>query len=1252
MANELAVKVKVNLDTSQQALQQEFAKITAYAQKNPAKISVTIDKNSLKKSIEDAFGKGASQSLTSYSKKANEISKNFNKLIGNMQELNKWQKQLETTQAKTGNHSEEIGRLNKNISACKANIQDAEKALRGLNYQFDQQPRYVQTAEKLKRALAVTEATASDTKSKNNIAENLKEQTEYQEKLNSVVNEYVSHMKAASDAETKMVDAQRKGDTQNELVYMNQMNDELDKMGKSVKDYHDLLNSKNAGTGFTTPIENAYDELRKQPAVIEATTEAVDKETIAYNNLASAQQKASDSNFNKDSKVAIDNITDALKRQTDAKIAYHKALVDDKTEMAGFQYSEIDKADKELQKAKDDADALGVEWRNNKEYTDAWADSQRRLNQEIGKIDANEADKQNDKNAQQKVADQKAIATAVKEEASAYLDLQRAKSAGNQNSVADASTRSLTAGAEAARLMSEYQQKYNEDAKQTEIVTKALAEAETKRAAAKDVEAKSSEADKADKLKEEKAAIDAIIDAENKLTKARIDYNNAVKSGDTVGQKDAIDEIQRQAKALTDAAQAANALGIAWRDNKRYQDAAYANQSKINVSNANLQNAETAADDKAKAAAIREVVSATNDLTNAEIAYNNAVKSGNEENIAQRYDEIGRAVDKFNVATEVADQLGADWKNDADYVDALNSGIIKVSESTNKLIKDNELAQQSMQNYSTNAKTAVDKLKSSYDGFLPDLTNVNNAQKALEDAIVNANGKEASSLSEVTKKYQTLQSAIAEATAAAQKLRNTKINKTGFDNLSTELTKFINQNPNLSNDEKLWGRIQKLDSATKNYTGTLEENRAEMANIKATAESLGLTTETLGQKFSRLWKEHAQTAIVVGGLHLVQRGMQAVYQNVTEVDAAMTELKKVTDETDNTYNKFLNTAMQQSRELAASISDTVNATADFARLGYTLDQATELSKAAITYQHVGDGINDISEATESIISTMKAFNIEAEDSMTIVDKFNKVGNEFAISSSGIGEALTRSASALHAAGNDINQSIGMIVAANDVAQDPEQVGNALRVVALRIRGTKVELEAAGESTDGMATSTAKLRQELRALAGVEIMDTNDAFKSTYDILDQLAAKWKDLDDITKAGILEKIAGKNRANVVAGLLENWDDAKAAMEAANNSFGSAEAELDKFKNSIAGLGEQLKSAFGSLSETLLSDDLIKGVLKIGIGITDVTDSVVKLTGVLPVLATAFGTAFAVGGPKLTGFVMMPTNTLMATWNESAA
>lgn len=71
-------------------------------------------------------------------------------------------------------------------------------------------------------------------------------------------------------------------------------------------------------------------------------------------------------------------------------------------------------------------------------------------------------------------------------------------------------------------------------------------------------------------------------------------------------------------------------------------------------------------------------------------------------------------------------------------------------------------------------------------------------------------------------------------------------------------------------------------------------------------------------------------------------------------------------------------------------------------------------------------------------------------------------------------------------------------------------------MSMRIRGAKTELEEAGLETEGMAESTAKLREEIKALSGVDIMLDENTFKSTYDIMDELSEKWKDLEDIQQA----------------------------------------------------------------------------------------------------------------------------------------
>lgn len=765
-----------------------------------------------------------------------------------------------------------------------------------------------------------------------------------------------------------------------------------------------------------------------------------------------------------------------------------------------------------------------------------------------------------------------------------------------------------------------------------------------------------------DDVASERAAVDQVITALEKRNSLQIQYYNEIKAGHT-GNADEIDKSVRRAnQELRNAIDSARAFGVNLTDDKRYMEALASGAEKVTVAQNNANKALNNSAIKEQAADIKQIVAAINEYAIANKNLIDAQRSGKQNDIdffdtqsAEKYVAAYELMEKYQT------KYSEDARNNIDVHNAIAAAVDKETLANNKsanavadAMQANALAKASMEDYTNKANTQIRSLTENYGKFGISMTDITQKYQALETAISKATpGQEAEGLKEVTQCYKELGTAIAAATAEGQKQRNMLTNKTGFDNLSAQLDKFVNQNPNLSSNADLWKQIQQLDSSVKSYSGTLEENRAAMASVQAQAEALGLTTETLGQKFKRLWKEHFQTAAVMAGIHLVQQGLQQVYQNVAEVDAAMTELKKVTDETDTTYTNFLSGAGQSAKELGASISDIVNSTADFARLGYSLSDATELAKVATVYTHVGDDLSGIDEATESIISTMKAFNIEAKDSISIVDKFNGVSNNFAISAGGLGQALQRSASALHTAGNTLSESIGMIVAANDVTQDEESVGNALKVLSLRVRGAKTELKEMGEDTENVATSTAKLRDSIKGLTGVDIMKSATEFKSTFDIMDELADKWSQLDDISKASTLEQLAGKNRANVVAGMLENWKDARDAAEEAENSAGAAMAEQEKWSQSIAGRLAELQASFQKLSGDLLDSDIVKVFVNIGTAVTDVTDKVVNLTGVLPLLAGAFAGVFAVGGPKLTGsIVIVPTNTLMVTWNEQVA
>lgn len=256
--------------------------------------------------------------------------------------------------------------------------------------------------------------------------------------------------------------------------------------------------------------------------------------------------------------------------------------------------------------------------------------------------------------------------------------------------------------------------------------------------------------------------------------------------------------------------------------------------------------------------------------------------------------------------------------------------------------------------------------------------------------------------------------------------------------------------------QELRNKLAELQASGGATTSQLNSLEQEFNEIKAAATAAGQTGKSFTSTFESGFRSIANYVSISTIIYQTINGLKQMYQNVYNIDTEMTELKKVTDETSETYSKFLKNAASSSKEIGTKISDFVSSTADFARLGYSFDDSQELAKVANVYAVVGDEIDGIDTATKSLISTMTAFKSEIGESisqgefaLSIVDKFNEVGNNFAISSGGIGEALERSASSLSAANNTLDQSIALITAANTVVQDPDSVGSHIKCADLK-----------------------------------------------------------------------------------------------------------------------------------------------------------------------------------------------------------
>ena len=342
---------------------------------------------------------------------------------------------------------------------------------------------------------------------------------------------------------------------------------------------------------------------------------------------------------------------------------------------------------------------------------------------------------------------------------------------------------------------------------------------------------------------------------------------------------------------------------------------------------------------------------------------------------------------------------------------------------------------------------------------------------------------------------------------------------------------------------------------------------------------------------------------------------------VIQIDSALTELRKVSDASTERLARNFEVSAETAKELGSSITHVINITADWARLGFSVDEAEALARVTTLFQNVGDNMS-ADDASSFMISTLKGFQMQADEAEHIADVYNEVANNFAIDTAGIGEALQRSAASFNAANTSLEGAISVITTANSVVQNPEAVGTAMKTLSARIRGSKVELEELGEEEEDIINLSSKLRREVEAMTGFDIMEDEDTYKTIDQIIIGIGKHWKELTDIQQAALAEDLAGKRNSNVLIALLQNSELVEEVYEKATHAAGSAAKEQQNYMMSIQYSLDRFKASMQEIEADLVSSQLVKDIVDIGTTIVNFLDVIVEHIGLLGTGASIAG------------------------------
>lgn len=427
-------------------------------------------------------------------------------------------------------------------------------------------------------------------------------------------------------------------------------------------------------------------------------------------------------------------------------------------------------------------------------------------------------------------------------------------------------------------------------------------------------------------------------------------------------------------------------------------------------------------------------------------------------------------------------------------------------------------------------------------------------------------------------------------------------------------------------------KLEDLVSRISVRTGDQTALRTELLDLKSEFKALGLEGENAWQKLKKVFGTQMSSAFASAGVMLLRRSFSEILQNVKTLDYEMTQLKIVTNETADAYDRLLDKALGTSKEIGSSTASMLNAATVYARLGYSMTESMDLAKYTTMYSKLG--AVDIADAESNITAIIKGFDAEVDDLSKILDKLVYVGNNFPISASELGVGMQNAASSLSSAGNSIDEAIAVLTAANQVAQDAAKSSTAVRTLAARIRASdldKATLNELGEDTEDIL-ATPDRQAKIKALSnvdgmgGVDILQANGKdFKSTYQIFDELAARWNKISDVNQAAIIKIVAGTRQANIVTSMLENWTTAQDALTASQESGGTMAEKYTEYLDSIEGKIGRFTASFEELSSNLLNSKLVDFVIDLGtafinlLGNDSLGGAPVKITALVAALAS---------------------------------
>ena len=229
--------------------------------------------------------------------------------------------------------------------------------------------------------------------------------------------------------------------------------------------------------------------------------------------------------------------------------------------------------------------------------------------------------------------------------------------------------------------------------------------------------------------------------------------------------------------------------------------------------------------------------------------------------------------------------------------------------------------------------------------------------------------------------------------------------------------KFLNDNPAISSNARteMSGLISQLQTGINSFDASnVVQQLKDIVNAEKEAGNTGGTfISMLTERFKSLGAYLLSFVSFYRVIGIFKDGINIIH----ELDDALTEMQKVSDESLASLREYQKTTFATANDIGTTAVQLQQSTADWMRLGEDLQTASQSAQTANVLFNVSE-FDNINDATTALVA-MSAAYADAEkdiDKMDIVDRLNLIGNNYAIATDELATALQDGAAALQTAG--------------------------------------------------------------------------------------------------------------------------------------------------------------------------------------------------------------------------------------------